>query len=200
MLSYKKSSVEKYFEPLVKHLSTVNPNILTLLGSIPSLLFFVFLVWHWYLLAIIAFFGNFFDFIDGMVARKYHKVTAFGGFLDSTLDRVADFFLITAFAFGDIVRWNIVAPLLLCSFLISYIRGTSEKLALNNHDTTTKFNVGLIERSERLALILLAVILFSLFPDFELVTLNSAEIIFALLTILSAYTVYQRMMYAYKKL
>jgi len=51
--------------------------------------------------------------LDGMVARKYHKVTAYGGFLDSTMDRVADFLIITAFSFGGIVRWEIVAPLLL---------------------------------------------------------------------------------------
>src|SRR5579863_7156235 len=113
MLSAQKPTVEKYLAPLVKYLANVNPNTLTLIGSIPSLLFFIFLLYHWYLLAIIAFLGNGFDMLDGMVARKYHKVTKFGGFLDSTMDRVSDFLLITAFAFTGIVTWLIVAPLLL---------------------------------------------------------------------------------------
>ena len=77
MLSYKKASVEKYLEPFVGLFKNVNPNVLTLLGSIPSLLFFVFLIMHWYVLALIAFAGSIFDLMDGMIARKYNKVTAF---------------------------------------------------------------------------------------------------------------------------
>lgn len=127
-------------------------------------------------------------------------MTAFGGFLDSTLDRVGDFFLITAFAFSGIVSWNIVAPLLLFSFLISYARGTSEKVALIKGDTTTKFNVGIIERSERLVLIVAALIAYMIFPTFSMGGFNSAEIIFGVLLLLSSYTAYQRIMYAYKKL
>jgi phosphatidylglycerophosphate synthase len=200
MLSDKKPTVEKYLDPVVEHFKEINPNVLTLLGSIPPLLFFVFVLLHWYVLALVAFVGNLFDFIDGMVARKYNKVTAFGGFLDSTLDRVGDFFLITAFAFAGIVRWEIVAPLLLFSFLISYARGTSEKVALLKNDRTTKFNVGIIERSERLVLILAALLAYMAFPTIHAGTYNIAEIIFGVLMLLSCYTAYQRIMYAYKKL
>ncbi len=127
---------------------------------------------HWYILAIVAFVGNLFDFIDGMVARKYHKTTAFGSFFDSTLDRIADFLMITPFAFAGIVSWQIVAPFLLFSFLISYARGTSEKVALTKGDTTTKFIFGL----------------------------NVAEAIFVVITVLSGYTALERILYAYKKL
>lgn len=196
MLSDKKPVVEKYLTPLVATLAKANPNVLTLVGSIPPLLFFVFVVSHQYGWALVAFVGNLFDMVDGMVARKYHKVTAFGGFLDSTLDRISDFFMITAFAFGGIVRWELVAPLLLFSFLISYARGTSEKLAYAKGDTKTKFNVGLIERTERLFITCLALILFMLFPTFSFVGLNIAEIVFAILVLLSGYTSWQRIMYA----
>lgn len=200
MLSDKKQSVERYFEPSIVLFKQVNPNVLTLLGSIPPLLFFVFVIMHWYLLALVAFIGNFFDFFDGMVARKYNKVTTFGSFLDSTLDRVSDFFIITAFAFGGIVRWELVAPLLLFSFLISYARGTSEKLAYAKGDLKTKFNVGLIERTERLAITLVALILFMLFPQVNIQSFNIAEVTFFVLVILSGYTALQRILYAYKKL
>ena len=150
MLSDHKPVVEKYLTPVVATLAKADPNVLTLVGSIPPLLFFVFVLTHQYGLALLAFVGNGFDMIDGMVARKYHKVSSFGAFLDSTMDRVSDFFIITAFAFGGIVRWELVAPLLLFSFLISYARGTSEKLSYAKGDMKTKFNVGWIERTERL--------------------------------------------------
>lgn len=195
MLTQYKKSAESFLEPVVKHLSKVDPNILTLLGSIPSLLFFVFVLAHWYLFALVAFIGNGFDLIDGMVARKYQKVTAFGGFLDSTMDRVADFLLITAFAFGEIVRWEIVAPLLLFSYLTSYVRSRGE---LANHSVS--FAIGLIERTERLLLIFVALLFYVVFPTATFLGLNIAEGFFVLITLLSLYTVIQRITHAYKKL
>src|SRR5258708_36898853 len=134
MLSASKKTVEHYLNPFIKYFVAVSPNTLTLLGSIPSLLFFVFMIAHWYVLAFIALVGNGFDLIDGMVARKYHKVTKFGGFLDSTVDRIADFLIITAFGFSHIVSWQIVLPLLLFAYLTSYVRSRGE-LA----DTTVSF-------------------------------------------------------------
>src|ERR1700687_2686482 len=40
--------------------------------------------------AIIIFFAGFLDMLDGQVARRQHRVTQFGAFYDSTLDRYAD--------------------------------------------------------------------------------------------------------------
>jgi archaetidylinositol phosphate synthase len=197
MLSYKKPSIEKYLDPLTGLFRDINPNVLTLLGSIPPLLFFVFVLNHWYVLALFAFLGNSFDLIDGMVARKYNKVTPFGAFLDSTLDRLSDFLMITAFAFAGIVRWEIVAPFLLFSFMISYARSRSETLV---KDKTTSFAVGLIERTERLMAIILALLLYIFFPNFIILIFNLAECIFILLIVLSFFTLLQRILYAYKKL
>lgn len=195
MLSTKKPIVEKILTPLIAPLSGVNPNVLTLLGSIPSLLFFVFVLKGWYLAALIAFVGNLFDMVDGMIARKYHKVTKFGGFLDSTLDRVSDFFMITAFSFAGIVDWRIAAPVLLFSYLISYTRSRGE-LA----NPSVSFAVGLIERTERLALIILGLLLYMLFPQTIIANFNLAEIMFIILGLLSFYTFLQRTLHAYKKL
>ncbi|HSX09437.1 MAG TPA: CDP-alcohol phosphatidyltransferase family protein [Candidatus Saccharimonadales bacterium] len=195
MLSSKKSSIEFYLHPIVDRLSKVDPNALTLIGSIPPLLFFVFLLWHYEIVALIIFIGNGFDLIDGMVARKYHKVSAFGGFLDSTLDRVSDFLIITAFAFSGIVRWEIVAPFLLFAYLTSYIRSRGE-LA----NPKVSFAMGLIERSERLVLIFIGLLLYILLPNANFAGFNVAEITFVFITLLSLYTVIQRTMHAYKKL
>lgn len=198
MLSVIKPQVEKYFEPLAEKLSHVNPSTLTLLGSIPPLLFFVFVINKLYLLAIIAFLGTLLDVIDGMVARKYGKVTNFGGFLDSVLDRLGDFFIITAFSFGGIVRWEIVAPVLLFSFLISYIRAQGG--VRNKGDANFSLGVGLIERTERYILVIAALILYMLFPTVALSGFNLAEGVFILLAALSFYTVIQRMLHAYRNL
>lgn len=147
------------------------------------------------MLALIAFIGNVFDLVDGMVARKHKKVTAFGGFLDSTLDRVGDFLLITPFAFAGIIGWELAAPLLLFAFLTSYIRSRGE-LA----NPKVSFAVGIIERTERLLIIFVALLLYAIFPNLVLAGFNIIEISFTFLGILSFYTVLQRIAYAYKHL
>ncbi len=198
MLSIVKPQIEKYFEPLASALSGVNPNVLTLIGSIPPLLFFVFVVNGMYFLATIAFIGSLLDLLDGMVSRKQNKVTSFGGFLDSTMDRIGDFLTITAFSFAGIVRWEITAPVLLFSFLISYIRAQggvrSEKRA------NFANGIGLIERTERYLLTIIALIFYAIFQNISLSGFNLAELIFLVLGALSLYTVYQRFRYAYKTL
>lgn len=194
MLNYKKPTIEKILDPLVTPLSGVNPNLLTLIGSIPPLLFFVFVVNGNYFLAIIAFLGSGIDLLDGMVARKYGKTSYFGGFLDSTVDRISDFLFITAFAFGQIARWEIIAPLLLVSFLISYIRSRAG-LAAKSH---MEFAIGLIERPERFLFLIVALISYILFPSLIISNFNIAEIILLLLTLFSIYTVIQRTIHAYK--
>jgi phosphatidylglycerophosphate synthase len=196
MLSYKKSQIETHLEPLARLFSKVNPNVLTLIGSIPPLLFFVFVIYKMYFLAFFALLGSAVDLLDGMVARKYNKVTNFGGFFDSIIDRVGDFLYITAFSFSGIVRWEIAAPLLLFSFMTSYIRSRAG-LAANSH---MEFAVGLIERPERLIFIFLSLLLFTIFPEVSLNGLNLAELAFLLLTFLSFVTVIQRTIHAYKKL
>jgi archaetidylinositol phosphate synthase len=193
MLTNKKPIAEKFLEPLAKPLAGVNPNLITLIGSIPPILFFVFVINGNYVLALIAFFGSAIDLLDGLIARKFNKVSSFGGFLDSTIDRVGDFLFITAFAFGQIVRWEIIAPLLLFSFLTSYIRS---RAGLESRDHM-EFAIGLIERPERFMFLISALVAYIIFPNVEISNLNLAEIILFMLTILSSITVIQRITHAH---
>lgn len=151
-----------------------------------------------YIWALIAFVGTSFDLLDGAVARKYNKTTNFGGFLDSTLDRVSDFLIITAFSFGGLVRWEIVAPLILFSFLTSYIRAQGGIRDKGNPNFAQ--GIGIVERPERLGLIFISLITYLLFPNLLISNINILELIFLLITILSFYSVIQRMIYSYKKL
>ncbi|HZI31919.1 MAG TPA: CDP-alcohol phosphatidyltransferase family protein, partial [Candidatus Binatia bacterium] len=69
----------------------INPNILTFLGLVVNFgaaAFFA--VGGFRTGAIIIFCAGFLDMLDGQVARKQNRVTAFGAFYDSTLDRYAD--------------------------------------------------------------------------------------------------------------
>ncbi len=195
MLSHKKSTIERYLEPLVNRLSNVNPNSVTLVGSIPSLVFFVCMIQHWYIAALVTFVGSILDLLDGMVARKFGKSTAFGGFLDSFIDRISDFFIITAFSFSGIVRWEITAPLLLFAYLTSYARSRGE-LA----NTSVSFAVGFVERTERIILIVIALLFYILVPGLLVFGYNAAELVLILTTGFSLITVFQRVLYAYKNL
>lgn len=196
MLSKYKSVFEKYNTLLARPFYHVHPNILTTLASVSSLLFFVCMIMKLYLLAIVFFGGNIFDMIDGIVARATKRVTSFGGFLDSTLDRCADFFIISAFAYAGIVRWQLIIPLLCTTFLISYIRSRAE-LATKG---STTFSHGLVERPERIISIGIALICYLLVPQALFLTMNSAEIIFCILLVASVYTVIQRGHIVYKQL
>lgn len=100
------------------------------------------------------------DMLDGAMARKRqaqgHRLSVFGGWLDSTSDRVAD-----AAVFGALVWWfsgagdnRMLAGVALFSMVagsvVSYAKARAEGLGLTA-------NVGLMERAERLVLTLVAV-------------------------------------------
>src|SRR5204862_5250632 len=69
----------------------INPNILTSVGvaiNVASGLLFGFGLFFWAGIVLIV--ANLFDMLDGQVARLSGRVTSFGGFLDSSLDRLSD--------------------------------------------------------------------------------------------------------------
>src|SRR5690242_2617804 len=69
----------------------INPNILTSVGvaiDVGSGLLFGF--GRFFCAGIVLIVANLFDMLDGQVARLSGRVTSFGGFLDSSLDRLSD--------------------------------------------------------------------------------------------------------------
>ena len=67
----------------------VHPNILTAIGVLINIgcgVLFGFGEFFW--AGIVLIIANLFDMLDGNVARQSGNVTKFGGFLDSTLDRL----------------------------------------------------------------------------------------------------------------
>jgi CDP-diacylglycerol--glycerol-3-phosphate 3-phosphatidyltransferase len=99
------------------------------------------------------FLAAFLDMADGQVARRVGMVTAFGAFLDSTLDRYSDLGLYM----GLVVYYTLIgrnqymvlaAVAMASSFMVSYSRARAESLI-------PSCKVGFMERPERLVLLIL---------------------------------------------
>ncbi len=196
MLTSQKSRSERLLQPVAHLLRGVNPNVLSLLGLIFPVVFFVLLVNDYKVWALAAFVFLAVDLLDGLVARANNKVSAFGGFLDSTIDRFADFTVIVAFGFAGLVGWNIILSLVLFAYLTSYIRSRTE-LAAKDKLTAS---VGIMERPERLLGIFLGLLIYTIWPTVTVYGYNLVSVVFIVLTVLSAITVAQRIAFAYKKL
>jgi CDP-diacylglycerol--glycerol-3-phosphate 3-phosphatidyltransferase len=93
------------------------------------------------------------DLVDGIMARLQERTSTWGGFLDSTLDRLADGAVFAGLTIWFFTRGNndavAVAALacLLGGMLVSYARAKAESLGFTA-------NTGIAERAERLVLTL----------------------------------------------
>jgi CDP-diacylglycerol--glycerol-3-phosphate 3-phosphatidyltransferase len=134
-----------------------------------------------------------FDVLDGTVARRSNRSSTFGAFLDSTLDRLADGFVLGGLAVfyatspvNRSVPFMIVALLgLVGAFLTSYTRARAEALGLDA-------KVGLLQRPERVVLLSAPQAFFGLvFHGWVL------ALIILVLTITAWITVVQRVVYVY---
>lgn len=134
-----------------------------------------------------------FDVLDGTVARRSNTSSTFGAFLDSTLDRLADGFVLGGLAvFYATSRLHGSVPLLITAllgligaFLTSYTRARAEALGLDA-------KVGLLQRPERVVLLSAPQALFGLVLDGWVLA-----IIIVILTVTAWITVVQRVAYVY---
>jgi phosphatidylglycerophosphate synthase len=94
------------------------------------------------------------------------------------------------------VGWNVILPLLMFTYLISYMRSRTELAAKGK----LVASVGIIERTERLALVFIGLLLYALFPHAQLASQNILTITCLVLIVLSVITVGQRAAFAYQKL
>ena len=135
-----------------------------------------------------------FDVLDGTVARRSNQSSTFGAFLDSTLDRLADGFVLgglavfyaTSFEHHSITLMITALLGLVGAFLTSYTRARAESLGLDA-------KVGLLQRPERVVLMAAPQALFGLFFNGW-----PLAIIIVTLTVTAWITVYQRVAYVYR--
>lgn len=138
--------------------SRVNPNVLTFIGLLINIgcgvLFGYGMFFTAGLLMIVA---NIFDMFDGQVARLRGRVTRFGAFFDSVIDRYSDIIVfvgIMVFYARQTPRHStllvaLTGLALVGSVLISYSRARAESLDI-------ECKVGFLERPERVVLLIIA--------------------------------------------
>jgi CDP-diacylglycerol--glycerol-3-phosphate 3-phosphatidyltransferase len=132
----------------------INPNLLTVLGLVMNFWAAVLFARGQFPRAAAAIFlAGFLDMLDGEVARRRNRVTAFGAFFDSTLDRYSDM----ALYLGLLVYYAVIgrsfyvilaAVATAGSVMVSYTRARAESLI-------PSCKVGFMERPERLVLLIL---------------------------------------------
>ena len=103
--------------------------------------------------AAVIFFAGFLDMADGQVARRAERVTAFGAFLDSTLDRYSDMALymglVVYYTLSGRTFYMVLAAVAMAgSLMVSYSRARAESLI-------PLCKVGFMERPERLVLLII---------------------------------------------
>ncbi|HLE47872.1 MAG TPA: CDP-alcohol phosphatidyltransferase family protein, partial [Candidatus Thermoplasmatota archaeon] len=103
----------------------IPPNALTIFGALLVCLPAVYAARADYLVAGLLFgLVSIFDMVDGAVARATHRVTAFGGYLDSVVDRIADAAILLAIGWGVDGRgwWAVLGAALVGQYATSYAR------------------------------------------------------------------------------
>lgn len=178
----------------------VHPNILTTIGvciNVGCCVLFGFGEFFWAGVVLIV--ANLFDMLDGNVARLSGNVTPFGGFLDSSLDRLSDmaaFLGIIIFYASNtpqhsLLNVTLAGVGLIGSVMVSYTTARSEGFGV-------KANVGFLQRPERIVLLIIGAL--STLPDSDSFFANRMPQVLWVLAIGSMWTFIHRMFYIWQEL
>ena len=164
-----------------------------------SSLFFVFISVYFLFNENLVFASIFFllaalvDIIDGSVARITGRVTTLGAYLDTMVDRVVEFSIVLGLFFINYPTFLISSKFWLLFFLFGSYMTTYVKSAASEKKLVDKeLRGGLLERSERLILTFL-VMLISIF------SLSYGLYLIVLMAILTNLTALQRFLLAIKQ-
>jgi len=180
---------KRIFDALVDWLSDlrVHPNILTLLGLVVNIFAAVlFAKGLFFWAGLVVLFAGIFDMVDGEVARRTKRVTKFGAFFDSVIDRYSDLILLLGIVHWY-AKWNqmfyvwLTGLVLIGSILTSYTRARAESLI-------PACKVGFLERPERIVLLIIGALTDRMAP------------VLWVMAILSNWTVSQRIWYTWREL
>lgn len=152
---------------------SIDPNVLTVVGAMLCLVAAAaFGAGQFLAGALLLALGGLCDLVDGVVARYHGIETRFGAFLDSTLDRLVDMAimlgLVIHFALaGDQITALVAATGLIASVLTSYTRARAEALNISMPG-------GVVERGERIGLLIAGGILGLMVPALWILAVGSA--------------------------
>ena len=167
-------------------LSNLSPTALTLTGLFINFIAAGAIITGWWkTAALLILFAGLFDMLDGATARTMEKATAFGGFIDSVVDRYSDMAILIAFIIFYALQKNNIYMVSLCSItsigcvLIPYTRARAEAFIAS-------CNIGIMERAERIILIVAGCLF------------GHMEQVFLLLAVLTHITVLQRIYFTWQ--
>ena len=170
--------------------NSLNPTYFTLLGLFVNILAAAaFIYGNWLLAGLLILSAGMFDMLDGAVARTFGKVTRFGGFLDSVIDRYSDLVLLIGLIIYYAKQQNmhllvLTAVVSIGTILIPYTRARAEVFIPH-------CDVGMMERAERIILLAVGGMLQQ--------TLNVMPVVLWILAIFTNLTVFHRIYFTWKE-
>lgn len=180
---------------LLRPVGSIDPNAVTCTGSLLNAVA-AYLAFHERFLAaaIVFLIGSLMDALDGAVAKVTGRVSAFGAFLDSTLDRVSEGLVLGGlglmFANRDDEHrlWFVAACFvaIAASYLTSYTRAKAESLGV-------QCKGGLASRVERVVVLTAGLLLATWW-------FVAIEVAVAVLAVTAALTVIQRVIHVQRAL
>ncbi len=166
--------------------SHIHPNLLTFIGSAINALaayLFAYDYFRWAGATIIL--AGIFDLTDGRVARFTGRVTPFGAFFDSVMDRYSDLVLLIGLLvyYGRVSRFSmvtLVAVAMIGSVMVSYTRARAENVIAS-------CKVGFLERPERVVLLIIGALT------------HRMEAVLWVIAVLANWTVVHRCVYTWQQ-
>lgn len=177
----------------------INPNLLSVIGvSINICCGLLFGFGHFFWAGIILIVANLFDMLDGNVARLTGRVTRFGGFLDSSLDRLSDMVVFVGLMifyardteYHSTLNVFLTGAAMMGSVLVSYTSARAESLI-------PKCDVGFLRRPERVVLLIIGAL--STHPGSESLFANRMPAVLWILAIGSYWTFAHRMYHTWRE-
>ena len=163
MLSRVQYLVEGIFQSSSRlfHRAGLSPNSLTVFGFllwiVASILYWGGLSgWEWGATVLVLVVAGYLDAVDGAMARKYAKVSKFGGVLDSVLDRLGEIAVYAGLAAGALISFWLALWAMSAALMVSYVRA---RVAAEG---VTLKGIGIAERPERLLILAFATLLWPL--------------------------------------
>jgi CDP-diacylglycerol--glycerol-3-phosphate 3-phosphatidyltransferase len=178
----------------------INPNILTVIGvSLNVGCGLLFGMGRFFDAGIVLIIANLFDMLDGQVARLSGRVTSFGGFLDSSLDRLSDMVVFVGLMvfyardtqFHSTLNVFLAGAGLMGSVMVSYASARAESLI-------PKCDVGFLKRPERVVLFIIGAL--STHPGSNNFFANRMPAVLWVLAIGSYWTFAHRMYHTWREL
>lgn len=178
----------------------INPNILTVIGVALNVgCGLLFGMGRFFSAGIALIVANLFDMLDGQVARLSGRVTRFGGFLDSSLDRLSDMVVFVGLMvfyardteFHSTLNVFLAGAGLMGSVMVSYASARAESLI-------PKCDVGFLRRPERVVLFIIGAL--STHPGSTNFFANRMPAVLWVLAVGSYWTFAHRMYHTWREL